>query len=569
MEMDIRRLPESTETGKDEVDMVQKGQLEAAQGTDVEEEAQSGKRSRLRMVAIITALFLSLFVSALDATIVSTALPTISRDLNSATGYTWIGGAYLLANAASGPIWAKLSDIWGRKPIMLAALAIFFASSAVCATAKTMQELIIGRAFQGTAGGGLILLVHVCISDLFSLRQRSLLMGFTEGIWALAGGIGPVLGGIFASLVTWRWCFYINLPISGFAAVLIVLFLDIKHEHTSFIDGIKAVDWFGMFTFLGFTLMILLGLDFGGVLFPWDSAKVIALLVVGGVMIFAFIYSEAKVAKYPLIPMTVFRRGTNIAAFLVVFFHGFVFIAGEYYMPLYFQAVLEASPLQSGLLLLPFIVTGAIAGVLCGLIMHKTGHFREIIWVGTLLLTIGFGLFISFDAYTSTGKAVGFVILGGLGSGILFEAPMIAIQSQVEQQDVATATATLSFVRNIGVAISTIIGGTIFQNSMNGQASFLRDAGLPQNLLSQLDGDSAMANVMLPATFENAAWELAAKQAFASAMRNMWITYTVLAFLSFVAGLFIKAAVLGTDHVETVTGLKKKKVAARVETDSS
>ncbi|KAI4659497.1 uncharacterized protein J4E79_006029 [Alternaria viburni] len=569
MEMDIRRLPESTEAGKDEVDMVQKGQLEAAEGMDVEEQAQSGKRSRLRMVAIITALFLSLFVSALDATIVSTALPTISRDLNSATGYTWIGGAYLLANAASGPIWAKLSDIWGRKPIMLAALAIFFASSAVCATAKTMQELIIGRAFQGTAGGGLILLVHVCISDLFSLRQRSLLMGFTEGIWALAGGIGPVLGGIFASLVTWRWCFYINLPISGFAAVLIVLFLDIKHEHTSFIDGIRAVDWFGMFTFLGFTLMILLGLDFGGVLFPWDSAKVIALLVVGGVMIFAFIYSEAKVAKYPLIPMTVFRRGTNVAAFLVVFFHGFVFIAGEYYMPLYFQAVLEASPLRSGLLLLPFIVTGAIAGVLCGLIMHKTGHFREIIWVGTLLLTIGFGLFISFDAYTSTGKAVGFVIVGGLGSGILFEAPMIAIQSQVEQQDVATATATLSFVRNIGVAISTIIGGTIFQNSMNGQASFLRDAGLPQNLLSQLDGDSAMANVMLPATFENAAWELAAKQAFASAMRNMWITYTVLAFLSFVAGLFIKAAVLGTDHVETVTGLKKEKVAARVETDSS
>ncbi|KAI5375804.1 hypothetical protein J4E82_005514 [Alternaria postmessia] len=553
--------------GKEEVEMTQKGQC----GTEDElqvEAAWNGKRSRFRMIAIVTALFLSLFVSALDATIVATALPTISSDLNSAAGYTWIGGAYLLANAASGPIWAKLSDIWGRKPIMLAALAIFFASSAVCATAKTMQELIIGRAFQGTAGGGLILLVHVCISDLFSLRQRSLLMGFTEGIWALAGGIGPVLGGIFASLVTWRWCFYINLPISGFAALLILLFLDIKHEHTSFFDGIKAIDWLGIFTFLGFTLMILLGLDFGGVLFPWSSAKVIALLVVGGAMILAFIYSEAKMAKYPLIPMTLFRRRTNIAAFLVVFFHGFVFIAGEYYLPLFFQAVLEASPLRSGLLLLPFIVTGAIAGVFCGFIMHKTGHFREIIWVGTFLLTVGFGLFISFDAYTSTAKAVGLVIVGGLGSGILFEAPMIAIQSQVEQHDVASATATLSFIRNIGVSISTIIGGTIFQNSMNNRASFLRDAGLPQNLLSQLDGDSAMANVMLPATFENPAWELAAKQAFAYAMRNMWITYTVFAFLSFAASLFIKAAVLGTDHVETVTGLKKDKVSTRVETDS-
>jgi MFS family permease len=149
---------------------------------------------------------LSLFVAALDATIVSTAAPTISSDLNSAAGYTWIGGAFLLANAASGPIWAKLSDIWGRRPIVLAALAMFFASSTVCATAKTMEALIVGRAFQGAAGGGLILLVHVCISDLFSLRQRSLLMGFTEGIWALAGGIGPVVGGAFASLVSWRWC---------------------------------------------------------------------------------------------------------------------------------------------------------------------------------------------------------------------------------------------------------------------------------------------------------------------------------------------------------------------------
>ncbi|OAL49182.1 MFS transporter-like protein [Pyrenochaeta sp. DS3sAY3a] len=525
------------------------------------------KRSRLRMVAILTALFLSLFVAALDATIVATAAPTISRDLNSAAGYTWIGGAFLLANAASGPIWAKLSDIWGRKLIVLAALAMFFISSAICATAKTMEALIIGRAFQGAAGGGLILLVHVCISDLFSLRQRSLLMGFTEGIWALAGGIGPVLGGVFASLVSWRWCFYINLPISGFASILILLFLDIQHEHTSFKDGIKAMDWFGMLTFLGCTLMILLGLDFGGVLFPWDSAKVIALLVVGGAMIFAFVYSETRVAKYPLIPMSLFKTRTNIAAFLVTFSHGFVFIAGEYYMPLYFQAVLEASPLRSGLLLLPFIVTGAVAGVIAGVIIHRTGRFREIMWVGTFFLTLGFGLFISFDAYTTTAKAVGFLIIGGFGSGILFEAPLIALQSQVEQQDVASATATLSFIRNIALSISTIIGGTIFQNSMNNRVSFLRDAGLPENLLRQLDGDSAMANVMLPRTFENPAWELAAKEAFSYATRNMWITYAAFSLLGFAASAFVEASHLGTEHVETVTGLRKEKTSPA--TDSS
>jgi MFS family permease len=227
-------------------------------------------------------------------------------------------------------------------------------------------------------------------------------------------------------------------------------------------------------------------------------------------------------------------------------------------MPLYLQSVLEASPLRSGLLLLPFIVTGAILGVIAGIFIHRTGRFREIMWIGTFLLVLGFGLFISFDVYTSTAKAVGFLMIGGAGSGILFEAPLIAVQSQVEQQDVASATATLSFIRNIALAISTIIGGTIFQNSMNSRVPFLRAAGLPQELLDQLDGESAMANVMLPSTLDNPAWELAAKEAFSYGTRNMWITYTVFAFLSFVASMFIDAAHLGTEHTETVTGIKKE-----------
>jgi MFS family permease len=155
-------------------------------------------------------------------------------------------------------------------------------------------------------------------------RQRSLLMGLTGGIWALAGGIGPVLGGVFATLVSWRWCFYINLPVIGLAAILILLFLDIKHEHTSFKHGIQAIDWLGVLTFLGFTSMLLLGLDFGGSIFPWNSAKVVALLVVGGLMIFAFVYSEVRVSKYPLIPMELFKNKSNVATFLVTFFHGFV-----------------------------------------------------------------------------------------------------------------------------------------------------------------------------------------------------------------------------------------------------
>lgn len=231
-------------------------------------------------------------------------------------------------------------------------------------------------------------------------------------------------------------------------------------------------------------------------------------------------------------------------------------------MPLFLQSVLGASPLLSGVLLLPLIVTGAVFGVVCGVIIHRTGRFREIMWVGSLFMCLGFGLFISFDANTSIGRAVGFQMIAGLGQGILFEAPLIAIQSQVMQADVATATATMAFVRNIAVSISVIVCGTIFQNSMSARSGYLRSAGLPQDLLDQLDGENALANVMLPSTLTTPAWEFAAKQAFAWATRNMWIMLTVVAFLAFVASMFVEAAHLGEEHVETVTGLKKEKEKA-------
>ncbi|KAI1842474.1 hypothetical protein JX266_011369 [Neoarthrinium moseri] len=520
-------------------------------------ERRRGVATTIRQYIVIVALFLSLFAAALDVTIIATAAPTISEELASAVGYTWIGASFLLANVTTSAIWVKLSDIWGRKVILIVLLAWFALSSVVCATAKTIEMLIVGRAFQGAASGGLIVLVHVCISDLFSLRQRSLLLGLTEGVWALAGGIGPVLGGAFSSLASWRWCFWINLPISGLAGAIIFLFLDIEHEYTSFVDGVKAIDWLGIMTFLGCSVMLLLGLDFGGDLFPWNSAKVIALLVVGGVLVFAFVYSEVKIAEHPLIPMHIFTKMTNNAVLLLAFFHGFVFISGEYYMPLFLQSVFEATPLQSGLLLLPFIVMTALSGILCGVIIHRTGSFRELLWVGSICLCVGYGLFVSFTTQASTAQIVGYQLIGGVGSGLLFETPIIAIQSHVKQENVATATATLSFIRNVGITLSVVVGGSLFQSSMNQRVDYLRSAGLSAKLLANFAGDSAMANVLTVRTIENDAWKTAVKEAFCWSMRNMWILYTAVAFLGIVAGLFVKKSDLSTEHTVTVTGLKK------------
>ncbi|KAI4595045.1 hypothetical protein KJ359_007298 [Pestalotiopsis sp. 9143b] len=510
-----------------------------------------------KQYAVVMALFLSLFVAALDVSIVATAAPTISSELSSAAGYTWIGGAFLLASVTTSAIWVKLSDIWGRKVILVILLAWFSVASAVCASAKTIDALIAGRALQGAASGGLVLLVHVCISDLFSLRKRSLFLGLTEGVWALAGGAGPVLGGVFSSLATWRWCFWINLPISGLAAVIIIHYLDIKHEHTSFKDGLRALDWSGIVTFLGCGAMLLLALDFGGIIFPWNSAKVIALLAAGGVLVFAFIYSEVKIAKHPLMPMGIFAKGVNVAILLLALCHGLAFMSAEYYLPLLLQSSLEATPLQSGLLLLPFIITTAISGIACGVFIHRTGRFQEIVWAGALFLCLGFGLFITFNVNTSTSRIIGYQVIGGLGSGLLFETPIIAIQSQVRPEDVATATSTLSFIRNIGITLSVVIGGSLFQSSMNKQIPYLYGAGLPRDLINKFSGSKVMANILLIRDIQDKAWKIAVEKAICLAMRNVWILFTSVAFAGVVASVFVRQGHLSTEHTVTGTGLKK------------
>jgi MFS family permease len=188
----------------------------------------------------------------------------------------------------------------------------------------SMNMLLAGRALQGTAGGGLINLVNIVVSDMFSMRSRSLYLGLLEVMWAIAGGVGPIIGGVFTQLVTWRWCFWINLPVTGTTFVLLLLFLDVHNPRTKVLDGFKAIDWFGSLSILGLCLMLLLGLNFGGTTFPWNSPKVICLIVFGSLMSVFFIYSEKRLARYPLMPLSLFNHTSNIATLVVCFIHGFV-----------------------------------------------------------------------------------------------------------------------------------------------------------------------------------------------------------------------------------------------------
>ncbi|KAM3076252.1 hypothetical protein ACMFMG_006240 [Clarireedia jacksonii] len=519
-------------------------------------------RTKLRLYAILSALYLALGVAALDQTIVSIAIPTICAELHSASGFVWIGGAYLLANAATGPIWAKFSDIWGRKLVLLIAVGLFAAASLLVALSTKISMLIAGRSLQGVASGGLIQVVIITISDLFSVRKRSLYLGFVGFVWALAGSAGPLIGGVFIQYKSWRWCFWINLPICGVTFVLLFLFLDVHNPRTKLGEGIRAVDWFGTVSILAVTLLLLVGLDFGGAIFPWNSPKVICLIAFGTLMIGFFIFSQQRLATYPLIPLAMFKNRSNNATFIVVFTHGMVLIGIEYYLPLYFQSVLQVSPLRSGVLLLPLIVMQAATEIVAGALINRTGHYREFIWAGTTLMTLGTGLYIYFGTETSVAVVAGLEIVGAFGPALLFQAPMVAIQNSVSQVDTAAATASLGFVRSVSMALSVVVGGVVFQNSMDARQSSLAAAGLSESLLEALSGSQAAANVGIPRSIQDLSQRQVVLEAFAWSLRNMFILYTSLAAVAMLAGVFIKHQKLNTEHTETKTGIQSLKKKA-------
>lgn len=332
-------------------------------------------RSRTNIALIMSAIGLAVFLSALDITIVTTALETISSDLHSSAGFTWIGSSYLLATTASTPIWGKVSDIFGRKPILLVANFVFFTGSLIAGLSINIGMLLTGRAVQGVGSGGLLVLANICVGDLFSPRRRGAYYSIIGAVWAVANSVGPLLGGVFTTKASWRWCFFINLPLDGIAFIIILMFLDLKTPRTPLFEGLAAIDWLGAFFIVSGTFLFLFGLQSGGTSFPWHSALVICLLVFGLVAAVLFVLVETRFAKHPIIPMRIFKQTSNWASLAVCFFHAFTFIAANYYLPLYFQAVLGMTPLQSGVHILAAAIPTAIGSVATGLFIRKTGLY--------------------------------------------------------------------------------------------------------------------------------------------------------------------------------------------------
>ncbi|KAF4125067.1 Fungal trichothecene efflux pump (TRI12) [Geosmithia morbida] len=511
------------------------------------------ERTNWQTFLVVLALCMALFLAALDVSIITTALPSISAHFHSSQGYVWVGGAYVLGNAAFVPTWGKISDIFGRKPVLLMAVSIFWIGSLLCAVSNSMAMLIAARAVQGVGGGGAVVLPNICVSDLFSIRKRGMYFGILGMVWAISSAVGPILGGVFTDRVSWRWCFYINLPLSGISLAILFFMLKLHNPRTPIRQGLAAIDWSGSLLVIGGTLMLLIGLEFGGVVKPWASATVICLVVFGVVTLGLFVVNEWKVATHPLAPLHLFRHRTSLAAYGISFFHSMAFMSGSYWLPLYFQGVLGVSSLMSGVYLLPFVVALSLVSATTGLIIVKTGKYKLLISIGLAINTLGLGLFIDLGPDRDWVKLALFQVVAGIGIGPNFQAPLIALHTNVAPKDIGSATAFFSFLRQIGTSVSVVVGGIIFNNEMQKQQTRLI-AELGPELAAHLSGANATGSVRLVAALKGHDGKVA-RDAYWNAMQTMYIVYTCFAAAGFIVSLFIKQVRLSKDHTEHKTGL--------------
>ncbi|KAL4755909.1 major facilitator superfamily domain-containing protein [Aspergillus foveolatus] len=476
--------------------------------------AESPRPTTATIAWTMMSLCLSVFLSALDLTIVTPAVPAIVGTFKTAAGYIWVGSAYTLAYAAIIPVWGSVPDIWGRKPIMLIAVAVFLVGSHIWALAPHMDAMIIG------------------LSDMFSLRDRGLYLAITSLVWAVGSAIGPVLGGIFTTRLSWRWCFWVG----AVSFLVLFFFMRVPSPRTPIAAGLKVIDWTGSLLIVEGSLMILLALDFSEVVYSWSSATVICLLVFGTAVMALFVVNEWKVSKNPIIPVWLFTSPTEIPPYVVFACNAYVFIGQAYYLPLYAQSVLAASALTSGLYLLPLIVSCSLAAAAAGIFMQQTGKYLPGMYIAQGFLVLDSGLLISLDSESNITKLITFQILIGIGVGVNIEAPILAAQA--------------------ATTISVVVGGVVFQKEMNakneGLASHL---GLNSTLARGFGGDLAASSVgETSALGLNADQEALIRKTYFEALRVVWIMYVSFAGLATVLNLFVRDHKLWSENEGALLG---------------
>jgi EmrB/QacA subfamily drug resistance transporter len=416
---------------------------------------------------IFAALMLGMFLAALDQTIVSTSLPTIVGDLGGLNHLSWVVTSYLLASTASAPLYGKLGDMYGRKRVFQAAIVIFLAGSMLAGMSQSLDELIAFRFVQGIGAGGLLVSAQAIIADIVPPRDRGRYTGLIGSVFAVSSVAGPLLGGFFVDSLSWRWVFYINMPVGALALTVTALKLKLPKRTTS-----HRIDYLGGALLTAAVTGLVLVSTWGGVEYAWGSSTILGMAIGTLVMTVLFVWREHRAAE-PIIPLSLFRSSIFDVGSAILFFVGLAMFGALVFIPLYLQVVDGASPTESGLMLLPLMIGLLTTAIGSGRIISRIGRYRWFPIAGTAILTAGMLLLSGLDVHTSRLTSSLYMVVIGLGIGLVMQVILIAVQNDADPRHMGAATSTATFFRSIGGSFGVAVLGSIFASRLAHELSHL------------------------------------------------------------------------------------------------
>ena len=436
---------------------------DAGDGTKREDMYLEGRALALCMVSV----YFCLFLFALDQTIIVTLLSKVGNKFDGFDKIGWLGSGFFFSMAILVIFWGKLALLFGRKYIMIASIILFEAGSLMCALASSMNVLIGGRVLAGIGGGGIQTSVFILITEIMPIQKRPLGMALVGSVFAVASVLGPLIGGAFTTHVTWRWCFYINLPVGGLSLVLFCWTFNPPKTKGSAREKLKFIDYIGTLLLTGGLIMILVAITLGGRDYSWHSGTVVALFVVGGILTIAFFLWTFKYAKHPLIPWEIAKVIQITAAGIALFGMFGYFLATMLYLSIYFQVIHNADAWNSGVHLLPEIVSVVLTSTTCGILIKTTTFIKPFAVVGAFIGFIGCGLISLLDVGSSNSEKIGYMIPVGIGIGMQMQSCFVGGQVKAPKTDggVIFATSWMNFLRSIGAALAATLADAVYTTS--------------------------------------------------------------------------------------------------------
>ena len=505
-----------------------------------------------RIRVIFGALMLVILLASLDQTIVATALPTIVGDLGGLQHLSWVVTAYLLASTVTGPIYGKLGDLYGRKVVLQTAIVIFLVGSALCGIAQGMTELIVFRALQGLGAGGLMVTTIAVVGDIIPPRDRGKYQGLFGAVFGVSTVIGPLLGGFFVDNLSWRWIFYVNLPLGALALFVIGVVFHSRAEHVR-----HAIDYLGAATLAGGLACIVLFTSLGGTTEPWGSVQSIALIVIGVVLLVVFLLVERR-AQEPILPLELFRNRTFAVTSAIGFIIGLALFGSITYLPLFLQVVKGMSPTRSGLQLTPMMAGLLVTSITAGRTISRFGRYRPFPIVGTAVMIVGMVLLARLNVHSSTTTAALDMLVLGLGLGMVMQVLVLAVQNAVEFRVMGVATSGSILFRQVGGSIGLAIFGAIFSNSLHSK------------LAAYLPPGAHVPKTVSPAVIKRLPPKLhdAYAHAVAASLHPVFVTAAVLSVVAFLLTWLLREIPLRTtsratagEELEELAGASSEETA--------